>query len=558
MTTISTAGLSTSEGLTVIYAPDEPWRPWAMKDVYRGDGWPGRYVPKVGDWILDTEANVQYKSIGLDLTTMLTTFEEVKGTTSIGMSDEDMILGVGPGSSEDTWRCYLDKSVMPYLLATDQRYEVKGVASVKAKIFRGTALDNDLKVVSAFFDPSGKLLGEDIPLELIQEAGNISRKQIPPCYTTEDMPDDEPVTVAVYGAAGQLLSKRVMLIENTGFVRTPGNAKKYVTEIRLKSPWMSKSNPMQLDYPLNLLTQGLQLTCVVVYSDGSTIEVPVDGTKAALHGLESYVSTIVGQQVGLVLTYNLSSDEIAYGAEVGETKHMTALYTALTKPIDGAYSVKLFGFPVWIDAVHGYRMEWYLYNLDRQQVFKVTPYVKFNANVAAFDPLAYGVKQTLSVSVNLKDVSGAFNAWVHTQTIDVALMAPGTSRTTNWTIAFDPMQDPPYGLNNAAKTTFVNSNQYKVRIDQGEQTQASWLTRLFRQTKPLYDSTREVQAPDPTHFSLVIGDNEVQFPISAWSSEMTVNYPLNNNATLFVKFFKRTADNDIQLAVAGLPIYQQN
>jgi hypothetical protein len=309
---------------------------------------------------------------------------------------------------------------------------------------------------------------------------------------------------------------------------------------------------------MNLLAQSLQLTGLVQYSDGSSLEMPVDGTKFSLAGLDGYVSTIVGQKVGLVFTYHLSDDEISYEVGEGDQRHMSRIYTAETKAIDGAYSVKLFGYPVWIDSIRGYRIEWFLYNLDRQQVFKVTPYVKFNPNTPAFDPLLNGVKQALSVSVNLKDVSGAFNAWVHTQTIDISLMAPATARETNWTIAFEPGQDPQYGRGNFAKTTFINANQYLVRLDMGAENQETWLKRLYRQTKPLFDPGREVEAPAPTHFALILGDREVAYPISAWRTELTVDYPLNNNATLFVKFFKRTVDNDIQLAVAGLPIYQSN
>lgn len=559
MTTLSTTGVTGVDGGTpVIYDPNGLWKIWDLDEIYLGREARNRFVPKIGHWVKDRPNRVDYEVTDLDPTTLIPTLTRVVEPNDLPLTPEDTLLGVGPGTMNDTYRVYIDKSVMPHVLAVDQRYHLYGSASVKAKIFRGTVANNDLEVISAFFDPTGTLLGEDIPLELVQMDGNISVKSVPPCYTTANLPDNEPVSVHIFSAGGTPLSKRVMLVENTAFIRSPGKAKKYVKRISLRSPWLSKTDPNLLEYPINLLKDNMQLIGVVHYSDGSELEMPVDGTKFSLYGLEAYVSTIVGQKIGLVLNYNLSPDEVAYGAEVGEVLHMTEMYVGQTKSSDGAYSVKLFGYPVWIDAIHGYRLEWFLYNLDRQAVFQCTPYVKFNPNSPAFDPINYGTKQALSVSVNLKDVNGSFKNWTHTQTIDISLMARGDARETNWVIAFDPAQDPPFGKNNAAVSHFVNQNLYTVKIDQGETTLEAWLNRMYRLTKPLYDTNREIEAPEPNYFSIGTGESERQFPISQWNAELSVDFPLNNNGTLFVKFFKRTVDNDIQLAVAALPLYQQN
>ena len=555
MTVISAAGVvGIDQGTPIV--DKGLWKEWALDEIYLGREGKNRYVPKVNDYVRDVPNDIGYIVDDIDLTTLVPVLRKRKPSSEIGLSDEDVILGAGPGTGNDTMRIFIDKSVMPHVLATDQRYEIKGSAAVSAKVFRGTVTENNQKVISAFFDPSGTLLGEDIPLELVAMDGNVSVKQVPPCFTTEDIPDNEPLTVVCYNAAGSVVSMRWFLAQNSAFIRKPGSAKKYVRSISMESPFMSKNDPNLLNYPINVPTQGLNLIGVVTYSDGSFLKMPVDGTKFAIHGLESYVATSPNQQTELVLIYNLSADEIAYGAEVGEVKFMKAYYTARTIGADGAYSVKLFGYPVWIDTINGYRMEWFLYNLDRQQVFKATPYVHFNANTPAFDPKNYGVRQALSVSCNIKDVNPAFNAYIHVQTIDISLMGPGTARDTNWTIAFDKNQDPQYGKHNRADVTFLAADQFKVKIDQGETEQEAWLTRMYRLTKPLYDSARELEAPDPTHFELLSGSNSAQFPIAAWSTEMTVGFAVTNNDTLFIKFFKRTTDNDIQLGCSGVPVYQ--
>ena len=557
MTVISAAGVTGIDGGTPI-VDKGLWKEWALSEIYTGQQGANRYVPKLRDFVRDTDNDIGYIVDDLDLTTLIPTLTKRKATTEIGLTDEDVILGVGPGTQNDTMRIFIDRSTLPYTLAVDQRYTVKGANNMSAKIYRGTVTANDQKVISAFFDPSGTLLGEDVPLELVQQDGNVSVKQVSVCYTTEDIPDNEPLTVVVFNAAGTPVSMRWFLAQNSAFIRKPGSAKKYITSIYMESPFLSKNDPNKLNYPINVPTEGLVIMGVVKYSDGSKLTMPVDGTKFALHGLENYAATVPAQQTELTLIYTLSSDEVAYEAQIGEVPFMKQTYIAETIPADGAYSVKLFGYPVWIDATHGYRMEWFLYNLDRQVVYKATPYVSFNTNTPAFDPKNYGVRQALSVSVNIKDVNPAYNAYVHTQSIDISLMAAGTARETNWTIAFNANQDPQYGKNNSAVTQFVSSNQTKVKIDQGEATLDTWLARLFGLTKPLYDSARELQAPTPTHFALVSGEQSVEFPVSSWADQMTVGFAIADSSTLFVKFFKRTVDNDIQLAIAGLTVYQSN
>jgi hypothetical protein len=200
-------------------------------------------------------------------------------------------------------------------------------------------------------------------------------------------------------------------------------------------------------------------------------------------------------------------------------------------------------------------MEWFLYNLDRQVSYKVTPYVRLNENSRAFDPLTYGVSQKLSVSVNLKDVNPAYSNYIHVQAIDVVLLNAGTDAPTNWTVGFDPGQNPPFGRQNAARMKVVNQNLRTLKVDCGATTQAEWLDRLYYQTLPLVDEAREITAPEPNYFKIVTSSFEIEYPISQWGSEktLTTQIPLLNE-NIYLKFIKRTPENDIQLAISAIPL----
>ena len=557
---LSVSGVTGLDGVSPVYEPDARWTTWSLKEIYTGVAGAKRFVPKVHDYVVDPDTDVWRKVLSIDPTTMIARLGLIERVDSGEFTEADKLLGKGPGSPSDTYRVYLDKSVMPHTLAVDARVLIPGSDPVKARIFKGSDLAGTQEVISAFYDQSGTLLGQDIPLELaaLHQIDNRTVKTVPVCYTTADLPNGEVVTLIATSDAGHVVYKRQLMVENTEFIRSTSIGTKYITGVKLESPFLSKSDPNLVQYPINVPLSGLNLMGVVSYSDGTSLRMPVDGTKFTMFGWEGYVATVVGQKFPLQLRYNMSADEQAYTGVTVDGKAIMKAFKATTLKAEGAYTVKLFGYPVWIDAANGYRIEWFLYNLDRNVVYRVTPWVNINSNSAVFDPTAYGIRQHLVVSVNLNDVNGSYKSYNHIQTIDFVLAAPGTARETNWTVTFDPNQNPVFGEGNHAKTTFVNANLMTVRLDAGATTKEQWLERLYSRSRPLVDSDRELVAPTPDFFSITVGSRDIEFPISQWNAELMLDQALPNNSTMFVKFFRRTADGDLHLAVAGVPVYQQN
>ena len=558
--TLSVSGITGTDGIVPVFNPNNKFTIYSLAEIYTGQQGQNRYVPNLNDRVIDLDTNKWYYVHSIDPSTLIAELVPVTTVDEGDFSPDDLLLGVGPGTQSDTYRLYIDKSVQPFTMAVDARLHVAGTMVKTAKIFRGSELTGTARVISAYYDQSGTVLGQAIPLELVAmpNGQNYSIKTVPVCYTVEDIPDGEVVTAVFYSDTGHVVSKRQLLVENTAFIRSADSSVKYITGIALESPFLSETDPTLIQYPLNVPLVGLNLIGVVKYSDGSVNRMPVDNTKFSIFGFENYAATIVGQKFPLVIKYTLSPDEIVYGANVGDGRFITESYKATTIKADGAFTIKLFGYPVWVDAVTGYVLRWYMYNLERNVAYNVTPYVRFNSNTRVFDPLAFGVTQHLSVSINLKDVNGIYPNYIHVQTLDIVLMGPGTQRTTNWTVGFDPNQDPMYGVNVFASTTFINQNLTKLKIDAGSTAIDDWLARLYYNTKPLVDINKEITAPAPDYFSVYVNNQDIEFPISQWGSELLINGVLSDNSTLFVKFFKRLADNDIQLGVAGLPVYQTN
>lgn len=568
--TLSTSGIAGNDGKTPIYNPEARFQVFKKSELFMGPTGPGnkRYVPNVDDLVIDMDLDgLQYKVISVDPATLIPLLREMHPPKSSGdMSDDDILLGVGPGTQSDTYRVYLDTSVVPHSLAVDARLSVAGTMVSWCRIFRGADLTDAGNIISLLYDTSGNVIANRIPMELASivddtnGAGQSNRtiKTVPVCYTTQDIPNGEVVTAVFYSDAGTVVSKRQLLLERTSFIRSSALGTKHITHISLECPFFSQSNPNLIELPQNVLLTGINLFGVVHYSDGTKRRMPVDGTKFSLLGLERFIASTVNQMVDLVLTYRLSTDEASYEALQGEFKFVKKSYSLKVMQQSGAYNVKLFCYPVWLNSVDGYTLKWFMYTGNRDVMYDVTNYIEYATNTPVFNPIRYGVNQQLSVAVNLQRVNGAYRNYRHAQIVSVILYGPGTDRDTNWTIAFDPNQNPPFGEDNFAALTFINYNLYKLKVDAGAVDQEEWLQRLYYRTKPLIDQTKEQVPPAPSHFRLRFGQWDLVYPISQWNQELEIANGLADNGTLFIEFLYMTPETDMQLSIAGVPIYQQD
>lgn len=548
-----------TDGIRPVHEPDSVWKIWSLDDVYMGLIGDKKYVPKLNDYVVDISINKTYRVAELSAALIPTLVPVVTNDTSGEFTDDDLLLSDAPGSAAETFRIFIDKSTMPHSLTVDARCYVRGSMASYAKLFKGSRLTNDEEVISAFYDANLTLLGQNIPLELaeINNVTNKTTRTVMPCYTSKDLADSELVTVVFYSDSHAVISRQQLVVENTGFIRTTDASQKYITHIALETPFMSEADSTLIRYPVNVPLAGFNMFGVVYYSDGTKRRLPVDGSKFDIFGLENYVATVVDQELKITLVYNLSPGEVAYGVSVSDGKFITKHYRAITENADGNYSVKLFGYPVWVDGVNGYRIQWFMFNLDRQQYYDVTNHVRLSNNSAPFRPTAYGALQRLQYEVNLKAVNGIYKDYNFTQTIEILLRRPGDEAApTRWAIGFEPGQNPLYGVENRAEVTHVNANLKRVKIDQGEASLTDWLERMFYLTKPLADPDREGKAPEPNMFSIVVGSAEYEFTINQWNQSLTINSLLSEFENINVKFFKRTVENDLLLGMSAISQYR--
>lgn len=548
-----------TDGVVPVYQPSARWSTWGLNEIFTGGPGANRYVPKLNDYVEDYELYITYKVIALDQVTLIPTLHPITRPGSNGaFTVVDKLVGVGPGTQSDTYKVYLDTSVTPHALAVDTRLRVAGTMSSYVKIFRGSDLSGNGQVIGFLYDQNGTFITNNIPLELvaIDSHVNHSIKIVGMAYTNVELLDGEVVTVVVYSDDGHVVSKRQLLVENTAFIRDINVSQKYVASISLESPFLSQIEQNTIEYPINIPMSDLNMVGVVNYSDGSKLRLPVDGSRFKILGLERFVSTVVGQSVKLVLSYSLGVNETAYGGVSGDGKFVTNPYTLKTTNQIGSFSVRLYCYPVWVDATTGYTLKWFMYNLDRDVTFEVTPFVSYNSPEQSFNGRTYGINQFVSARINIRDVSSAFTSYIHIQNVQIQLLEPGTARTTNWVIKYEPTQDTPYGVSVNARIDVLSATTTRVYLSSGASTQTEWINKLYFNTKPMYDNRRETRPPTPNYFAIVAGSSRYEYPVSAWNNPVVIGSGLNVNDTLFIEWIYRSSSGDMLLGKSGLPIYE--
>lgn len=555
---ISTLGVVGSDGKTPVFEPDARWCIWGMHEIWNGGVGEKRYVPKIGDYVIDTDTYTTYKVLSIDAVTLIPKFVEVKPSNlSSVMTESDQLFGVGPGTQSDTYRCYLDTSVLPFVLAVDARLKIGGTMSNYAKIFLGTDTSSQGKVISRMYDASGSVISDKVPLELIaiDSHVNYSIKNVGVCYTNTELPDGELVTVVIYNDEGHVVSKRQLIVENTGFIRQADESTRYITGISLNSPFISPSQDHVIEFPLNVPISALGLMGRVHYSDGKVLELPVDGRKFKIFGLDQYVSTIVGQKLDLVLSYTLSAGEAAVGTVIGNNKTMTESYTLVTSDPNNSYSVKVFGYPVWVNQENGYMMRWWMMNLDRNVFFDVTSDVRFAQNTGPYNPKGYGILQRKAIQLNLRDVSGAFKPFIHTQLVDITLHDIPNGRATAWLMSNTSSDSNlPYGEGVYAKLDTGAPTLGNLNISCEETTIQKWLEKVYLRSYPLVDNYKEVTPPLPTHFEIIYNNQKIQYTVDQWDNNLPTGLNIPLNATIFIRFFKWTSAGEMNLSVVAMRV----
>ena len=542
------------DGVVVVQDPDQRMTWWAMDQLYLGAEGRNKYVGKIGDYVIDRSIPWQPKVYVITAISdlLIATFRLVSFYANSEENELTSFVGVGPGQINNNTRIYINKETMPYTCKIDTRMAVPGTMNNYARIYRGSVTAGNMEVISRMYDQSGNFIGDTVPLEPADDPryGNTTLRTVAAFKTLADIPDNELLTVVIFSDEATTTYIQPMHAMNTAWLCTPDLSKRYIKEITLVSPFINPNRPNRLEYPLNTPLNALNLLCRVEYTDGYA-EVPIDGTKAYMSGMDGFVATIVGQEIpDLTLHYRPSANEYNYTQRATSGPHISRRCYAVVVDKDDSINVKIFLTFEWRGA-DGYRIRYWLYHMTRQRYWDITDKVMPGDGSMSYNPLAFGVLQRLVLTVQLDKVDGLFREYRFVQIVDVVVNQ--TTHQSPWLVHYEVGQNEPSGSGLYCEYRYVQAGYSEAKLNMHCRNVDEWLNRLYYNTRPLVDRLTEGMPPRPTMFEVQIGADTVQYNVdSDWDKLMLIGRSLTNYNTMLIRFYTPTVDNEIQLGIVSV------
>lgn len=530
------------------------FRVWNISQIYTGPAGPGRYVPNVDDMVLDWDTGF-YRVVSVNGLTLLSTLDFVPlSTMNGGVLEEDVLLGSGPGGHSDSYRVYVDNGETPPRLAISSRLYIPGVNASYIKVFRGTDIGPTGTVVSGMWNGS-VFTTENIPLVSTPKVAEQA-------WATESLADNELVTAVVYTAAGVKTGVYKLVVAETNFIHSNDPVKRFVMSVSLVSPYLSVTDTSMLEVPVNAILQSANLQCRVLYSDASVETLPIDGSRVRIMGLDMYSASIAGQPSPtrpLILVYTLQPNEYGYGVNgPSGSRQIQVPYRVRTTGADGAYTVKLFIVPRYqVVPTSTWVLDYYLYDMNRQTVIDVTSFIETSPSTGVFNGGLLNVRQTITASLNLADVSGAYLPYRFIQTFSVQLKASGANTLAGNYWQMEYSNGHVYGTGLIATRADDPSNplDHMVTVSLNLLDTQDWLDRVYYPTEPLLVPGVEVTPPTPTHFRIRVNGfmrevalHDFYIPIDGIAGVLTQGTPVR------LEFFLRDGSTDYELGIGSLTL----
>lgn len=508
--------------MTTIYRqdPERGFRMWHMREIYRADNVTSTtalYVPNVGDVVFDGIGSFLYVT-AIDSTTAEPTLSYFNPAGRFeGQADDinDLHAGLSYYQPHVSNRIFIDTTTVPYSLSIDPRFKIYGSESVKMRLYRGTDTSNTGTVISQNIDERGAVVSELVSLlPIFDNSSTIKRPAR--AHTGYSLDDGEIVTAVIYNTAGGPTGEHRFIVKNANVIAAADVSNIYIEDIELISPLISSDDPTLIENTLNIPFYTSAMTCRVHYSDGNYVDYPVDGTKAKMHGLNNFNTSLLGPTTNLVLSYYPSSSEQSINLQ-GTIPAISKTYRLANIPVGNDYAFKLYIIPYWIGT--GYKLQVRLTDVEYSLNMDVTNKTTIKGpNEEDFNGYTMGVTQTLDLILNLDDVlPGAYPNHTHAQRVVLTLDEPNSTNQNNWIIDYLGDGQSVYGPNMYATVSSLDRKPFDIHC--GFTASYEWLQSLYYTLDPIFNPSLTDKAPVPTHFRLRNGGVNGRSEIGTYSLE---------------------------------------
>lgn len=538
-----------------VYNPNAMFQLRLWDQIYTGKnnvgaGNIGRYVPNLGDQVLDWETGY-YRVTNVDPGTLLSTLVPWSAPVRGGATAADFIMGVGPRFPQQGYFIYVNNNANPPVLNVDSGFYTRYPNTAHFRVFVGNDPLPNTEVLSATYGSAGNYIDDKIPAIQLLDSAGLPAWVPDSAFAKRAIQDGEILTLVGYDVNGNTTGIATFTGRNTSMVRASNTTQYLIESVELHGNTVDRT-AMQVKCPVNATLDSIVLQCQVNYKGGTSVVKPIDGVKIRLVSNGNYMPTSPDINQPGTLIYNLDTTEAYEGSTDNEQRFISAQYTIVADPVADAYGFKLCSYPYWSTTLNIWAWRHYLHDLDHDAVYDASNIVQLAANSNPVDPKLYGTLQEVTWALDVSRVDPRFNPYQHVQTMWATLYADGTVKnTTNWTVLFEQGYDT-FGRNLQCISSYVSSGVYQMDITSGAVTLSEWLQRVYINTRPLYNSHNEGGPLTPTHFVMQVAGIRKRFAIARWQDVLQFEAPGTVGDIATLHFTQEVDGQDRYLSSAGL------
>ncbi len=297
---------------------------WSTYELFYGDIGKDRFVPNVGDLVVDADNAAFARVTTVDESSFIHTTVPV--SPGYQYSDISDVLGVTDMGYE---RLFIDKTTTPYTAIIDQSIRIAGSAASYCIVFNDSVLGPNSRSISKIFKPNGDFDTDRIPLEKISTngAGVVLLSKPTSFKITEELANAEIVTAVFYDDVGNVIFKKRLRSEDTGYIKEVTENFKVIEGIYLKTLFLEETTPDTIIRQNNMLLDEMNVNVVVKYSDGSEKELSISDPHISLFGIEPMEELMdEDTEITITVSYTLEDDETAVSTG-GDGRFITRDYT---------------------------------------------------------------------------------------------------------------------------------------------------------------------------------------------------------------------------------------
>lgn len=503
-----------------------------------------KIVPAVGSIVQDSDDTPLWVE-AVDPVTFVPSYTAVPLSTE----NENVVSLLNYGNT--TFRLYVDYRAKPYPATPDSKCIFIGKSPRYYTLTRYPDTANE-SVISQRYDANGKLISQLVPLVALDASK--SSWYLPRCHTSVTLEHNEEVRVKIFGEDGAQVSTALMFTKESAVIN----------EDALYSPTivgMTVSGLQQLTNGTFFVYErqdfdAIGLVATLVYSDGSTSVVPLDGDKCILYGQEDFISSFSGLKQYVTVKYFRSKGESiapGLGDVTGSMISKTIPVTVIPNTL--ATTNKIIVIPIYNATLARYIPRYWMYFADGRGYVDVTGFVTIKAGSFVADASHFGVQQTYVIGVDMNKVDPIHYATtsIYQQNVVVTFNSPAT--LVKWTLKDSATSPYILGQDNAS------SRRPLIRYD-AARTQyfipasiftnvAAFIKSFYTQAAPPYDPAVSELPQQPTHFVIrdVLSGAIVTpglIPIASYAQAFNLTATPKNlyvGAVLMVEFINQINSN---------------